>query len=292
MKTRIISGAVLIAVIAAVLTLSKTVSPYFITVFIAAAAALAAFELIRNAAKVSSSVAVAGSMIYVFIMIFLLDKNISSKVIGYCLLSDVTLSGAKGFFLSNWNSYPFILSVVYFVFAVFTVLKLHKQFPLERIAVFSSMPIFLSYAFSTLGSIINHKNGIYYLLLLLNFSAVCDTGAYFVGSTLGKHKLCPEISPKKTVEGALGGIISSVVVALILVFAFSHTEHIVSTLLLTVPMCILGMFGDLFASAIKRSAGIKDYGTLIPGHGGILDRFDSILMIAPVLYIFESFGVI
>lgn len=294
MKTRIISGAVLIAVITAIPTLAKTVSPYFITVFIAAAAAIAVFELLRNAAKVRSAVAVSGSMIYAFTMIFLLDKSIASKIAGKLYLSSYAeqLSGLKGFFISNWSFLPFALSVIYFIFAVAAVLKLHKEFPLERIAVFTSMPIFLCYAFSTLGSIINHNNGIYYLLLLLDFSAVCDTGAYFTGSTLGKHKLCPEISPKKTVEGALGGIISSLVVALVLVLAFNRTEHIASTMLLTVPMCVLGMLGDLFASAIKRSSQIKDYGTLIPGHGGILDRFDSILMIAPVLYIFESFGVI
>ncbi len=292
MKTRIISGAVLIAVIAAVLTLAKTVSPYFITVFIAAATAIAVFELLRNAAKVRSAVAVSGSMIYAFAMIFLLDKGIASKIAKYYLSSYAELSGLKGFFISNWSFLPFALSVIYFVFATAAVLKLHSEFPLERIAVFTSMPIFLCYAFSTLGSIINRNNGIYYLLLLLDFSAVCDTGAYFTGSTLGKHKLCPEISPKKTVEGALGGIISSLVVALVLVLAFNRTEHIASTMLLTVPMCVLGMLGDLFASAIKRSSQIKDYGTLIPGHGGILDRFDSILMIAPVLYIFESFGVI
>ena len=117
-------------------------------------------------------------------------------------------------------------------------------------------------------------------------------GAYFVGSTIGKHKLCPEISPKKTVEGAVGGILSSLVVTLILVFAFSVTEKLLAALILTVPFCILGMIGDLFASAIKRTAGIKDYGNLIPGHGGILDRFDSIIMIAPLFSLFVSLGVI
>ena len=121
---------------------------------------------------------------------------------------------------------------------------------------------------------------------------VCDMGAYFVGSTKGRHKLCPEISPHKTVEGAVGGIVSSIIVTLILVFAFSFEDKLIATLLLTVPFCVLGMIGDLFASSIKLTAGIKDYGKLIPGHGGILDRFDSIIMISPLLYLFITAGVI
>lgn len=128
--------------------------------------------------------------------------------------------------------------------------------------------------------------------MLLNFSSVCDAGAYFVGSTLGRHKLCPNISPHKTVEGAIGGIVSSVIVTYILGFSFSFEKNLANAALLTVPFCILGMIGDLFASAIKRAAGIKDYGNLIPGHGGILDRFDSIIMTAPLLYLFIALGVI
>ena len=117
-------------------------------------------------------------------------------------------------------------------------------------------------------------------------------GAYFVGVTCGKHKLCPEISPKKTVEGAIGEIVSAVVFALVFMFAFSQTEKLVSTLILTVPLCIVGMMGDLFASSIKRSVGLKDYSNLIPGHGGVLDRVDSILLIAPVMYLCMLFGVL
>ena len=127
--------------------------------------------------------------------------------------------------------------------------------------------------------------------MLLNFSSICDMGAYFVGVTCGKHKLCPEISPKKTVEGALGGILSSIIISFILTLIFSINKAYV-LIPLTVLFCIIGMLGDLFASVIKRSVGLKDYGNLIPGHGGILDRFDSILLIAPVLYIFIEFGVL
>ncbi len=117
-------------------------------------------------------------------------------------------------------------------------------------------------------------------------------GAYFVGVTCGRHKLCPEISPKKTVEGAVGGIVSSLVFTLIFVFAFGKGNLLLPSLICTIPLCIVGMMGDLFASAIKRSVSLKDYGALIPGHGGVLDRCDSILMLAPIVYLLIRIGVL
>lgn len=291
MKTRIISGIVMGAVVIAVLVLGIMVSPYFITAFVAIIASVGSYELVGNAAGVKSKLAVIISSIYTALMIGLLDKNFAE----WALLRNLS-SQYHGEFLdfiaANWDKFPYMLTVLYFLIAVILILKNHKEFSLSKIAVFSAMPLLLSYAFSTLGSVINHVDGIYYLLLLFNFSSVCDMGAYFVGVTMGKHKLCPEISPKKTVEGAVGGIVSSIVVGLILVFAFGHADKLLTTLLITIPLCIVGMLGDLFASAIKRSVNLKDYGNLIPGHGGVLDRVDSILLIAPVLYIFIELGVL
>lgn len=108
--------------------------------------------------------------------------------------------------------------------------------------------------------------------------------------TIGKHKLCPEISPKKTIEGAIGGIVLSIICAIIILFAFGKTN--VTLLMLAVPLCILGIIGDLFASVIKRSVGIKDFSNLIPGHGGVLDRIDSIIMVAPFMFLLIKFGII
>lgn len=278
MKTRIISGIVLALIVAGVLALGIYVSPLFITFFIALIAAAAVYELLYNAAGIKSKAAIMGACVYVFLMIFML--NGSPEVLTSKLTDIFRLSPAVA------------LSVVYFIFAAVMTLIKHKFFSLSHIFALAAIPIPLSFAFSSLGSVLNHENGIYYLLLLLNFSSVCDMGAYFVGSAIGKHKLCPEISPHKTVEGAVGGIVSSLIVTLILVFAFSFEAKLIATLLLTVPFCILGMVGDLFASSIKRAAGIKDYGKLIPGHGGILDRFDSIIMISPLLYLFITAGVI
>ena len=125
--------------------------------------------------------------------------------------------------------------------------------------------------------------GVFYVILILLGGIATDTFAYFTGVFLGKHKLIPKISPKKTIEGAVGGVVTSIIVSVILCFAFNKTQCLLQIGLSTIVFCVIGMCGDLFASVIKRSAGIKDYGKLIPGHGGILDRFDSILLIAPVL---------
>ncbi len=113
-----------------------------------------------------------------------------------------------------------------------------------------------------------------------------DTSAYFVGKFFGKHKLAPVISPKKTVEGLLGGfvgaLVSMLIYGLVLQFAFSLQVNYLYAVIYGVVGSVAGVFGDLSFSAIKRQVGIKDYGNLIPGHGGILDRFDSVVIVAPV----------
>ena len=291
MKTRIISGVVMALIVAAFLVLGILVSPLFITAFIAAVTAVAVYELLHNAAGIRSKAALIGACAFSVLFVVGADENLQGIIYSFFPYSADTIVPQSTKFYNYW-SYAFVgIIILYFIFAAVIILKKHKDFGLAQIAALFGFPLPYAYAFSCLGGIISHMDGIFYLLLLLNFSSVCDMGAYFVGSTLGKHKLCPEISPKKTVEGAIGGILSSIVVTLILVFTFSVTEKILAALILTVPFCILGMIGDLFASAIKRTAGIKDYGNLIPGHGGILDRFDSIIMIAPLFSIFVTAGI-
>ncbi len=291
MKTRIISGLVMALIVVAVLLLGIYVSPLFITFFVGLLAAGAVYELVHNVAGIKSRAAWITACVYSFLNVAFLDKNIYEKL--YFYFKDGEMTGIYSYY-SGISQYQLslILTVLYFLLAVILILKNHKDFGLAQILSFCAMPLFVSYAFSCFGSIIGGENGIYYLVMLLNFSSICDMGAYFVGVTLGKHKLCPEISPKKTVEGAIGGIVSSLVFTVVFVFAFGMSEKLVSTLILTIPLCIVGMMGDLFASSIKRSVGLKDYSNLIPGHGGILDRTDSILMIAPVLYLCTLFGVI
>ena len=120
-----------------------------------------------------------------------------------------------------------------------------------------------------------------WLIVLTAFGT--DVMAYFTGFLLGKHKLCPKIRPKKTVEGSVGGIIGSIVLSGIFGYFFMP-EILVHCLVIGLLGGIVSQFGDLTASIFKRKMGIKDYGNLIPGHGGILDRFDSVLFTGPMVY--------
>lgn len=122
---------------------------------------------------------------------------------------------------------------------------------------------------------------VFFLLLVVWLG---DAGAYYVGKSLGRHKLSPRVSPKKTIEGGIGGITASLIVAIVIHFTFFPELPLVHALTIALILSIAGVLGDLAESMWKRSAAVKDSGTLIPGHGGFLDRFDSILFTAPILY--------
>jgi len=138
-------------------------------------------------------------------------------------------------------------------------------------------------------------DAVFFILLILCFAWGGDTCAYFTGRAFGKHKLCPVVSPHKTVEGAIGGVIGTMVFGVLatLIYSFAANRMAAFTrsnigvsmyviiALLGIVAAVLGIYGDLFASVVKRQCGIKDYGTIFPGHGGIMDRFDSVMFIAP-----------
>jgi len=129
-------------------------------------------------------------------------------------------------------------------------------------------------------------NGGKLILFLLFIIWACDIGAYYFGTYLGKHLLCPNISPKKTIEGSIGGIISSIIVAqLIRPFWWPSLSYL-SCLVLSFCISVVAECSDLSESILKRSAGVKDSGSIIPGHGGLLDRIDSLLFAAPMFYYF------
>ena len=122
---------------------------------------------------------------------------------------------------------------------------------------------------------------IFFLLLVVWLG---DAGAYYCGKTFGRHKLSPRISPKKTIEGGIGGAATSVITAIVIHFTFFKTFPLLHAIIAGVLLSVTGIIGDLAESMWKRSAAVKDSGTLIPGHGGFLDRFDSIFYTAPILY--------
>ena len=143
---------------------------------------------------------------------------------------------------------------------------------------------------------LDETHSVFYVTLCFVIAWVSDAGAYFVGSFLGKHKLCPNVSPKKTIEGAVGGVIIGVIGAVVdaLVFQFiifdgNVTINYIGVLVVAAIGTVTSIIGDLTFSLIKRSCKVKDYGNIIPGHGGILDRCDSIIMTAPMLFVFVQY---
>ncbi len=127
---------------------------------------------------------------------------------------------------------------------------------------------------------INGGNLYVWLIFLISFGT--DSMAYFAGMAIGKHKLVPKISPKKTVEGAIGGIIGSIIFSMVFAY-FALDINLGYVAIIAAFGSIISQIGDLFASSVKRYCKVKDYGDIIPGHGGILDRFDSVLMTSPLV---------
>lgn len=167
------------------------------------------------------------------------------------------------------------------------------------LVMFSGIVIFCFFSFIWLKGLLPVEkygyDAIFFILLILCFAWGGDTCAYFVGRAFGKHKLCPVVSPKKTVEGAIGGVLGTMLFGVLVTLGYAVVAHRTTILtrpdisgvmyvliaLLACVAAVLGIYGDLFASVVKRQCGIKDYGTIFPGHGGILDRFDSVMFIAP-----------
>ncbi|MCR5747615.1 MAG: phosphatidate cytidylyltransferase [Lachnospiraceae bacterium] len=132
------------------------------------------------------------------------------------------------------------------------------------------------------------KEGLKIVWIIFISSWVCDTAAYLTGMAFGKHKLTPELSPKKSIEGAVGGVIGSGIVGFLFGLLISPDAGALIFAVISAIGAVISQFGDLTASAIKRNHDIKDYGNLIPGHGGILDRFDSVIITAPIVYILSQ----
>lgn len=191
-----------------------------------------------------------------------------------------------------------ILLTFAFVFASFLIMLFsNKKINADKVGLLMFGLVYIPYFLSNIILIRDMELGNLFIWLVFIGSFLTDTMAFFVGITLGKHKLCPTISPKKTIEGAiggtLGGILSFIVFGLIINYFFRDMLNGAS---LSLPLlavlgflvAIASQIGDLTASLIKRHYNIKDFGNIFPGHGGMLDRCDSIILVAPVIYLFLS----
>ena len=172
---------------------------------------------------------------------------------------------------------------------LFTELMLnHIKLRFEKIAVCLVAGVLIPYLFSAIVRIHSvDGTGRFFVLIPFIIAFISDSGAYFAGLYFGRRKLAPAISPKKTVEGAIGGVAAAILGMLLYMFivdvAFGFTVNYLLVIVYGIVCSAAGVFGDLCFSVIKRQAGVKDYGTLLPGHGGILDRFDSMIIVAPLV---------
>lgn len=165
----------------------------------------------------------------------------------------------------------------------FLMFRRHKDITLPDISITVFGVIYVAYLLSFMVSIRLLDRGGVYVWLVPTAAFSSDTFAYIAGRLFGKRKMCPEISPKKTVAGAVGGVLGCV--AALMVFAYVGHFSIPRFALMGAVTAVVCEFGDLFASIIKRQYGVKDYGKVLPGHGGVLDRLDSIIVAAPVIYL-------
>ena len=187
------------------------------------------------------------------------------------------------------------LAMAYVIMMALIMLKLHSEVKFEQVLACGCsgglLPVSLSCIVLLRYSPCGEPLGIFTVLFLLFCAWFGDSGAYFVGTFFGKHKLCPKISPKKTVEGLIGGVVTVGIIAgitLLIYNSFILSERQLNYFVLiptAMVASLVGVVGDLSASVIKREYDVKDFGNIMPGHGGVIDRFDSVIFVAPFLYI-------
>lgn len=192
----------------------------------------------------------------------------------------------------NFNYFTVLVLFIFVLCVVSMFMVYIFTFPRHHITQITQAAFGLIYVALTLSFIYYIRelpNGIFLMWLVFMSSWVCDTCAYVVGMLLGKHKLTPKLSPKKSVEGAIGGVVGSCIAGGLFGWLYvACTDASYGIIAVFAIICCVGSVvsqcGDLTASAIKRNYDVKDYGTLIPGHGGILDRFDSVIFTAPMVF--------
>ena len=203
-----------------------------------------------------------------------------------------------GFAFSALITTPYVYLIVFaFLLAAFIVgIVLHETVDYGKLSYAMLGTLVISFGMSAVSyACYGSLSLTFYFIAMFLLPWMADAGGFFIGSALGKHKLCPKISPKKTVEGAIGGILFCMIAAVVmgLVFDFFVFKDIninyFSLILLGFLDAIFSIVGDLSFSLIKRHLGIKDYGTIFPGHGGFLDRCDSIIFTAPLVVVIGQF---
>ncbi len=272
MKQRILTSAIGIPLVVVVLLFSNTVVLPFAVGLCAAIGVFEMLSCIGLRRKLEVSVP---SVLFAGILTF------ATRYVRTAL-------GRSSYFLAIFAALAFVY--IFYLLCLAVVSKGTKA--LGDMALCAVTTIYITAGFTSMillrdVSLGDADLGIYMLVLVFIGAWIPDAAGYFCGRAFGKHKLIPDVSPKKTVEGAVGGVIFGGIAFALLGFIVGLAEvaepNYVPLAITGVVVAVISIFGDLIASLIKRQYGIKDYGKLFPGHGGVMDRFDSILAIAPFL---------
>ena len=262
MLKRTVVGMILVVIVLAV---TLWTPPIFLVVFSSAVSAIAANEFLYNTGLVKNGRMRLYSMIMAFLVPF------------WC------------YFGSN-GPLALLGLMVFYILLALELLISRTKIPFAQVGFCLVGGLLFPYLISSLVRISVREYGWYMVMLPFTISFMTDIGAYLVGITLGRHKLCPTVSPKKTVEGFFGGILFAMIGVIIFAVAlqvfFGFRVNYFYAVLYGVIGSLAAVVGDLSFSVIKRQTGIKDFGHLMPGHGGILDRFDSIIMVSPLVEAF------
>lgn len=254
---------IMTAVIAAALFIPLVIiGDWPFTLVVYAMGTVGLYELLRM--KKQSIFSVPGILAWIALVVLLLPTQFTSsfeQMIGYTKVE--------------------VAFLIVLLLLVYTVLVKNK-FTFDDAAFFLFGAMYVGIGFYYL--IETRMAGVEFVVYALLVIWSTDSGAYFVGRKLGKNKLWPEISPNKTVEGFFGGIVTAVVIAIIFNLFFPVASSLIILIVVTIIASIVGQIGDLVESALKRHYDVKDSGTILPGHGGILDRFDSLLFVLPLLH--------
>ncbi|MBQ7038500.1 MAG: CDP-archaeol synthase [Clostridia bacterium] len=264
MKTRLITGGIAAALFLIVLFIPWSVALTIATSFICG---LAVFEILSVTKVVQ-------------------HRGLEVAAIVFAVIAP--------FFGRMNGGWVFVVCLLYVLVLVFLTLRYHESVSIDKVGIVFLLSVLVSISLSCLSYLRTtgerDSDGLFYVFLALLMAWMTDTGAYFVGTFFGKHKLCPRISPKKTVEGLFGGIAVSVIISLLagLVYESAVLKGAANVsygeiFVLALICAPLSVVGDLFASIIKRRCGVKDFGNLFPGHGGMMDRFDSLLFVLPTV---------
>lgn len=274
-RTRLLSGIVLMAIAIA----SLVYGGYVLFGLIAVISVIGLYELYRAVGMEKSLPAVAGYLSSIVLDVLLLNRA--------SLLTDTTENAIR---YAKYHEYIILWLVLTLIVLMAMYVIAYPKYHASQITMLVFGLIYVTVMLSFVFRLRYVENGILYVWLIFIGAWGSDTCAYCVGKLLGRHKMPSELSPNKTIEGCAGGVIGAALIGFLFALAFFRdADYWWQFAIIGGVSSVISQIGDLAASAIKRNHGIKDYGKLIPGHGGILDRFDSIIFIAPIVYYFVIF---